>query len=69
MSMTTIKTVKTETVVVKFRKCDTCNAAAKFNVAFSFGELDFCLHHFNQHRIAIEGASVLIKKVGVHNEA
>ena len=68
MATTVIKTTKIETVVVRFRKCDYCTALAKINVAFTFGELDFCLHHFNEHKAALETSATSITRIGGKNE-
>ena len=33
--------------------CDSCSARAVYRVIFSFGELDFCNHHYVKHEFEL----------------
>ena len=68
MTTKMIRTVSTRTTITTYQSCDNCLARAKFKVIFSFGELDFCLHHFNEHEMALTSASESISEIGLSNE-
>ena len=64
MEKTVVKKTRTQTTVRNFLPCDACSARAKFNVQFSFGELDFCSHHFQLHETVITTISISIQSLG-----
>lgn len=35
------------------QRCDRCGAAALVMVLFPESELQFCVHHYNRHKIAL----------------
>jgi len=64
MENTIVKKIKTQITVRNFKSCDACSARAKFNVQFSFGELDFCSHHFQLHETKITTISISVQSLG-----
>ena len=68
MTTKVIKTIRTRTTVTIFQSCDSCLARAKFKATFSFGELDFCLHHFKQHEKALITIADAISPIGGTDE-
>lgn len=64
MEKTVIKKTTTQTTVHNFQPCDACSARAKFKVQFSFGELDFCSHHFQLHETVITTISISVQSIG-----
>lgn len=64
MEKTVVKKTRTQTTVRNFLPCDACSARAKFNVQFSFGELDFCYHHFQLHETVITTISISVQSLG-----
>ena len=64
MTTKLIRTTSTKTTVTIYQSCDSCIARAKFKVTFSFGELDFCLHHFKVHEKALINTAQAISPVG-----
>jgi hypothetical protein len=67
MEKTVAKKTRIQTKVRNFQACDACSARAKFNVQFSFGELDFCSHHFRLHEIVITTISISVQSIGGAN--
>lgn len=59
----TIVKKTTKTTTRTFQSCDGCSARARFNVYFSFGELDFCSHHYNLHETAITTVSISVQQL------
>ena len=37
--------------------CDSCPARAVYRIIFSFGELDFCNHHYTKHEFELSCAA------------
>ena len=68
MTTKVIKTISTKTTVTMYHSCDSCLARAKFKATFSFGELDFCLHHFKEHESALIITAEAISPIGGHDE-
>ena len=68
MTTKVIKTIRTQTTVKIYQSCDSCPARAKFKATFSFGELDFCLHHFKEHEKALITTAEAISPIGGADE-
>ena len=68
MTTTSIKTTITRTTIITFQKCDCCAAKAQYRATFSFGELDFCAHHFHDNKKSLETSGASITKLGDTNE-
>lgn len=68
MTTKVIKTISTKTMVTMYQSCDSCFARAKFKATFSFGELDFCLHHFKEHETVLNNTAESISPIGGSHE-
>ena len=64
MTTKVIKTISTKTTVTSYQSCDSCLARAKFKVTFSFGELDFCFHHYKEHEESLKKTAESISPIG-----
>lgn len=56
-----------ETVVVAER-CDQCSARAMVKVIFSYGNLWFCLHHYNKNAQALTERGAIAKLLEVSTD-
>jgi hypothetical protein len=68
MTTKIIKSISTQTKVTTYQSCDSCIARARYKAIFSFGELDFCLHHFKKHEAMLIKAAQSISPIGGSDE-
>jgi hypothetical protein len=48
-------------------QCDSCSARAMVKVSLSFGELWFCLHHYNKNAEALTNKGGIAKLLNITN--
>jgi len=46
------------------QQCDSCSARAMVHCLLPFGELYFCLHHYNKHATALKGKGAVSTLLG-----
>jgi hypothetical protein len=52
---------------VQREQCDSCSARALVKVTLSFGELWFCLHHYNKNAEALTERGGIAKLLSITN--
>lgn len=50
-------TLEREYILTAHDRCDRCGAQAYFRAMLTDGTLDFCYHHYNIHKDALESAA------------
>ena len=57
-----------ELIVTGREECDKCSARAMVMVILPYGDLTFCMHHYNDHALALTEEGGIAKLLGISQD-